>query len=362
MELSHSPVSASLISELESFELPEIDLNRILLDRWTAASLLQKAIRRSEVQYAWIATNKFLELNDRAFWRRLAIIVWEDVCFGDLELCAAVTAIAGSKRLRKELGNDLTIAMYLVRKLCQAPKNRLTDDLITVIEHGRRIEHLRERLGSTDAAGLNGFIYPSGRDIYHRAIAAWYKAGTIRFPSDQLLSRAGNIDDYFDGFCRCDAPTDLIDLCRVAVRRTQIILPIFVPLLWNKWCEGGKHSIIRTDQIPSHHMVGAIPSFTFDMHTRAGRRYIHSLGEQDSELAFFLCSELPSRLRRPFLRELYFKISSSLCARRQIWSATEQIHDDANTSACNLPAEIVKTGIGLLKQATDRYPISEMHL
>ena len=69
-----------------------------LPERWIAMSLMQKAIRRSDIQEALRAGLYFLNVDYRIFWRRLCIVAWVDISFGDFDLCGMVTTATGSKR------------------------------------------------------------------------------------------------------------------------------------------------------------------------------------------------------------------------------------------------------------------------
>ena len=55
-------------------------------DRYIAMSLLQKAIRRGEFGFAFSSALTLLNLNDRAFWKRMCVIVFEDIGIANIDL------------------------------------------------------------------------------------------------------------------------------------------------------------------------------------------------------------------------------------------------------------------------------------
>ena len=145
-----------------------------LPDKWIAMSLLQKAIRRGDHQQALRAGHFLLNFDYRTLWRRLIVIAWEDVSFGDFDLCAMLTAASGSKRWRAKFGGEWLVASYIISALCKAQKNRLIDDLLTIVEHEGLLEDIRDRLGTTKTSELISIASKPETDLNHRFIAAWY--------------------------------------------------------------------------------------------------------------------------------------------------------------------------------------------
>src|SRR4051812_30098702 len=87
------------------------------VDRWVANSLLQKAIRRGEVEIAQRAALSFLKERGSALWRRLVIIAFEDIGIG-LPEAVVKTVVAGTDvRWRRQIGDDPLIACHLARVL-----------------------------------------------------------------------------------------------------------------------------------------------------------------------------------------------------------------------------------------------------
>jgi hypothetical protein len=81
------------------------DLAPLPIDVWTAASLLQKAIRRSDTTTALRAAVTLHRWRGTAMWRRLMIIAIEDVGVGCLDAVGRTVSIATDTALRRRVGD-----------------------------------------------------------------------------------------------------------------------------------------------------------------------------------------------------------------------------------------------------------------
>ncbi len=68
-------------------------------DRWIASSLLQKSIRRGEVELARRAASTLHAFDRNAIWRRLIVIACEDVGVGDIDALLETFLAAASTDL-----------------------------------------------------------------------------------------------------------------------------------------------------------------------------------------------------------------------------------------------------------------------
>lgn len=210
-------------------------------------SLLQKAIRRSDTKEALRAGRYLLGFDYRIFWRRMCVIAWEDISYGDLDLCGMVTVASGSKRWRASVGGEWKVASYLISLLCASQKNRVTDDLATIVEHETSLEPIREELAIAPVDIVQSIAHASSESLLHRVIATWYSVGTDKLTSDVLYRRKGDVERFFESFDTKQCPEHVLAICRVGVSRGGNILPAFVPLLWNDWRETSQP--LKTNQI-----------------------------------------------------------------------------------------------------------------
>src|SRR4051812_4384206 len=87
------------------------------VDRWVVNSLLQKAIRRGEVEVAQRAALTFLKQRGSAIWRRFMIFAFEDVGAASADAVAMTVAASTDAKWRKQSGGDATVAVHVARLL-----------------------------------------------------------------------------------------------------------------------------------------------------------------------------------------------------------------------------------------------------
>lgn len=333
-----------------------------LPERWIAMSLLQKASRRGDTKEALRAGRYLLNFDYRMFWRRLCVIAWEDISFGDFDLCGMVTAAAGSKRWREKVGGEWKVASYLIRQLCAVPKNRVTDDIVTIVDHNVSLEDIREELAIASVDTVQSIANISSAPFSHRVIAAWYALGTDKFASDVLYRRKGDVERFFTCFDTDQCPEHVLAICRVGLSRSGTILPAFIPLLWNDWRQVSEPLGVKSDNDLSTYQLGTIPRYAFDGHTRAGRRYLYWLVNQSTELREYLHTVISKADRNALLRELCFKTISAMCTDRQAWDVTDRIRHQADQVGYGLTAAQVSDGMRILQTSMNAHPMTEKHL
>ena len=106
---------------------------RLFISPWQAMSLLQKAIRRGQLDLALGAAANLLDTTPDRFWRRAGIIAFEDIGVADLPTVGIVTASLAGKRDRQALGGEWQVASAIVARMVAAHKNRAADDRYCVL-------------------------------------------------------------------------------------------------------------------------------------------------------------------------------------------------------------------------------------
>jgi replication-associated recombination protein RarA len=114
-------------------------------------SVLQKSIRRGDVEEAVLAAHELYETGpevEELLWRRLEIIATEDVGMGMPDAPVLIEAL-NSQRLRIPHTPDRWIfAVHAVRLLAQAPKDRTSTDLAgwasTIVASGERMVEIQD--------------------------------------------------------------------------------------------------------------------------------------------------------------------------------------------------------------------------
>lgn len=119
-------------------------------DKWLLASNLQKAIRRGLTRSAVATATKLLTVDAPYVWRRLLVIAYEDVGFGDLQLCFDLLKTFRREALHRDIGPD-RVAAYFADRLSQALKSRALCDGIAMLEFSvKRGQHERRCIRLTD--------------------------------------------------------------------------------------------------------------------------------------------------------------------------------------------------------------------
>src|SRR5208283_1454044 len=104
-------------------------------------------------------------------------------------------------------------------------------------------------------------------DVGKRALALWYALGTDRRPSG-LVGRPGEPRLVFDHLCEAGWPHSIVEVAREGFRRAGDMLCPLVALLS---CEPREPSQVQSDDLPYEMMIGGVPGWAMDVHTRQGK-------------------------------------------------------------------------------------------
>ena len=102
-------------------------------DRWVLASNLQKSIRRGLVPVAVGTASALLTVDARYFWRRLLVIAYEDVGYGDINGCHDLLKTFRREALHRDLGPQ-RVAQFFAHELAAARKSRALCDALAMLE------------------------------------------------------------------------------------------------------------------------------------------------------------------------------------------------------------------------------------
>lgn len=90
-----------LACEIDTYSPPLLE--PIVADPWIVSSLLQKSIRRSEVEIAQRAALTLFGMRGSAIWRRFMVIAFEDVGIGSVDAVTMTVAAGSDAPLQKSL-------------------------------------------------------------------------------------------------------------------------------------------------------------------------------------------------------------------------------------------------------------------
>src|ERR1700712_3069908 len=100
---------------------------QLKISPWLAMSLLQKAIRRGESDWAQRAASTLLLIAPDRLWRRCGAAAFEEIGVADLDTVSIVTAALAGKRYRATVGGEWKVASFIVERMVRAAKCRAAD-------------------------------------------------------------------------------------------------------------------------------------------------------------------------------------------------------------------------------------------
>lgn len=305
------------------------------IDPWVASSLLQKAIRRGEVDYAVYAARTLHRQRGSGIWRRFLIIACEDVGIADLDLVRHV-AMLGDRSLRQPFGPDEAIVADVAQRLAEAPKDRSSDYLIcAAIEHPG-YEQERETVAVLPIEDQIAIAVDSEQPIVRRAIACWYSSG-VNGGGCRVLG-SGDLPGLLRGFQRLGFAESLSGIIETAARKTNEPMVIMLPLLWALLQEDTRPPQIEEKRLPIDPCCRTIPAWVFDKHTGVGKRAIAWFIRENPAIDSVLSEYVADFRAREVLAMASFYADGIPVARRLMWSRSHELE------SLGLETDMLKTG------------------
>ena len=242
------------------------------IDKHVAASLLQKAIRRSETELALLAASRLLDLEPARFWRRLITTLFEDVGIADRALALTVLAAAPNKTYRRP---SWPIIANLVQGLCDAPKTQIANHLIHLAQFDP------DEFGPMDVFDCLSFSQAAGwieRDhatLVQKCRAAWLLSGLETYRRGKPAPHPNcDLERLLEALENQLGSIELAVLARVGIRHTRNPLPLAAVLETRD--SSVRHTPDQTlgqaDGMPRTGSIGGVPNWVFDQHTRVGKK------------------------------------------------------------------------------------------
>ena len=317
-------------------------------DRYIALSALQKAIRRGHEELALRATMNLMIGGPHAIWRRLGIIAFEDIGVADIDAVGWATVLIGRPEVRKRLGGEWKIADFFIRTLCRAAKCRAADDLVHLIERDPALAEMRDELpGLSLRDRIRAAISCTG-GIEAQGLATWFAIGTDKIASFALTPVSGCPENTFDALRDADYPGSAVEIGRMGLKRTACIIAAMFPLLYQ--ARGAKEHPTQDDPFPAETMIGPVPSWVFDMHTRGGLAAFGRYRRRSERMKSFLAEHAdPSANLNRLVGGLVFHIESGMLQNRLIWGEGTRLRHAADLTQPGLPPEVVPEALSILR-------------
>jgi MgsA AAA+ ATPase C terminal len=281
-------VSDALAEAKEKFsdglDRKSVIVEAIIADQWIVKSLLQKSIRRGEVEIAQRAALTFLGQKGSAIWRRLIVIAFEDVGAGSADVVAMTVAASTDPSWRKQLGGDGLVVGQLARLLAEAPKSRSAEHLITSADQHPSPEQERRAVSTSSISENLAAVWNKSNSLTHRALAGWCVSG-IGWVREKAPGT--NLSALLDIYRQLGVPDELVVATGIAAPKSREPITLMVPLIWLA-AHNTQVPTVLGAAVPGTIVLDGISMCALDKHTRIGQEAIRSLVKYKSEIREFL--------------------------------------------------------------------------
>lgn len=280
----NNPNSESLSDLISDFKLnTSPDIIPITRDRWLLASNLQKAIRRGLTDAAKGTASKLLTVDPRYFWRRLLVIAYEDVGYGDIPLCHDLLKTFRREALCRDLGPE-RVAQFFTHALATACKSRSLCDALVNLEFSSRREEYERLCMSLTSEQLVAIACDLAMPIMDRMAALRHICGYGVFSGGLYRAQVKANPELMIEVCTrlgiTEVETTLFRSGQSVAESLNIPIPIISQMVTaSNWSE---HSVSQAFQGKSGILYAAL-----DRHTRAGKRCFARLSKDEPRLGRF---------------------------------------------------------------------------
>ena len=292
------------------------------IDPWVASSLLQKAIRRGEVDLAERAAFTLSRHRGQGIWRRLIAIAFEDVGVGSVDALVQTTTACTSAAWRLRAGGDELALRIVVRLLAEAPKDRSPDHLICAAHDHPTLEEDRREVGAMSLAQRIKCVAETTSSLPKRAIAAWYASG-VEWGKERRIGR-GDLPALMGAFRDLGAPSDLVSATHMAAMRTREPIVVMTPLIWLASEKAGGHLVVDCP-VPPVTMIGGVPVYALDKHTALGKAAIRRFARECPPVRNTLAAHVPDYRANDAACMAAFYADATPVARRFDWQGSADL-------------------------------------
>ena len=265
-------LAESLSCEIESYvyeELPPINV-----DKWTAVSGLHKAVRRGEIVLANMYATTLINLDPNYLFRRLPILVYEDLGIADSCMYEYINAL-NSKVIRNMYG-DKKLASYLVGKIAKSPKNRTATDILCQLNIDPDADSYLHGCLNTPVNRLVHIATDTNLSLNHRMTALKVISGFSERQSNGYYRTISKPRlDLLQQVCEdMSASPSLTNAVLLGNGKTEGLNAAL--LLANEMLMESSTAIIAEDKVPSQYYE-SINLAALDIYCRSGRTVISQL-------------------------------------------------------------------------------------
>ncbi len=337
------------------------------IDRWLAASALQKAVRRGNEEEALSCARLLSDVDPQRLWRRIAVIAMEDVGVGDVEATTQALWACRSKAWRGRHGGEWHVASCVVSALCRALKSRDTDDLSIVADRHPDFGEHRVELASAPTKVLRDVLADRGRPLPARALAALYLLGTSRYTAPFLPERPGDIRELLDVYQHLGVPEHVLGAVVAGAAKERGPLPVNLGLLWlhltalragtrSPRCGAGAadgDGTVSESRPVSLGRINGVSSEAYDMHTRTGKQALAYFSRACAPVREHLSRHVPDGSIYALVSSIVFRVEGARLDRRLVYEGSAEIEAMAGVAELahdGLPVQMVPEALDVVRR------------
>jgi hypothetical protein len=285
-------------------------------DPWVISSLLQKSIRRGDADLAERAALTLYRQRGTALFGRLMLIAFEDVGIGSVD-ALALTVASGDASFRKSWGSNDAIARVIVRALADAPKDRSADYLLCGADRHPSLAADRRAMADWSIHQAISLLAYQAAPLQLRAISA------VILANDR--TGQGGAAHLLGVYKDLGVPHELVDATRIGAAKTREAIALMLPLLWLAVRQERPNAVDCSTPEPV--VVGNIPMYALDKHTRLGREAIGRFARQNAKVRACVDRHVESRRQREVALMAAFYTDAMPISRRLDWSKSRELED-----------------------------------
>jgi len=251
-------------------------------DFFETASAFQKCTRRGETEKALhFAQDLFLSNYHKYVWKRLVIIICEDIGFAHHDLIVKACGLYEIYKANHKVGSPTSKAVAwlatarAIIQACEGNKNRIVDDAkLWAMKSGTSFDFLVDKNGKQDDAYLDSMVEACKLGEEQEALVFGFKYAED-YPLKALFVRlleASVLTCCIDGIQMVSSAFHLYD--ELLREKKEYHLPLtFIVMTINRYRENNGRD--KTMTLARQAMMGQfkceIPDYALDVHTRRGK-------------------------------------------------------------------------------------------
>jgi hypothetical protein len=292
------------------------------IDGWIAASVMQKAIRRGDVEVAVRAGDRLLQLRGAAAFNRLVITAFEDIGIGSEGAIASAVMAGADPQHRRAIGGNEQAMAQVIEELSRAPKDRSADYLICGAKAHPSLECTREDVGCMTLANRIALAADLDAPIPQRAVAAWYASGLEW--GDEKRVGAGDIQNLLKAFAVIGVSQALLSATAIAARRTKEPIVVMVPVLSSALQQCASPTVSELTLLLSPLLEG-IPLYAFGHHTRIGKQAIRRFVRECTAVRNVLEKHVPDYKAAAVGEMAVYYADAAPISRKLMWQHSQEL-------------------------------------